>query len=192
MVSGISHDIAFGVCHVGCKDIPHDHVVCFLAMWYGFYPLAILGPEGYCPSLSHMSVHLSIHESGPLLGNYSWHLLHIFETCQLYMEPVYCNVNLTFWPSILMLWPLPWHNCLEHFWDTINGKCFILLVHINLTWDLSTVWSFWPFDLCPWYYNHWLWNLVDKLLFSLSEGIHCQRHVLTIWYAFYKQQKTSV
>lgn len=38
MVAGISHDIAFGMGHVGCKGIPHDcgmryaffsHVVCF-------------------------------------------------------------------------------------------------------------------------------------------------------------------
>ncbi len=35
--------IAFGVCHVECKGIPHDHVVCFLSMrnailtmWYAF------------------------------------------------------------------------------------------------------------------------------------------------------------
>ncbi len=30
MVAGISHDIAFGMYHVGCKGIPHDYVVCVL------------------------------------------------------------------------------------------------------------------------------------------------------------------
>ncbi len=34
MVAGISHDIAFGVYHVGCNGIPHGHVVCLLTMWY--------------------------------------------------------------------------------------------------------------------------------------------------------------
>ncbi len=29
MVAGISHDIAFGMCHVEYKDISHDYVVCF-------------------------------------------------------------------------------------------------------------------------------------------------------------------
>ncbi len=27
--AGVSHDIAFDMYHVGCKGIPHDHVVCF-------------------------------------------------------------------------------------------------------------------------------------------------------------------
>ncbi len=47
MVAGISHDIAFGMCHVESKDIPHDHVVCFLVMLYAFltmwYTLSNLG-----------------------------------------------------------------------------------------------------------------------------------------------------
>ncbi len=30
------HDIAFGMCHVRCTGIPHDHVVCFLAKMYVF------------------------------------------------------------------------------------------------------------------------------------------------------------
>ncbi len=34
MVAGISHDIAFGMCHVGCKSISYYHVLCLLAMWY--------------------------------------------------------------------------------------------------------------------------------------------------------------
>ncbi len=38
-VAGISHAIAFGMCHVGCKGIGHDHVVCCLAMWYAFLKL---------------------------------------------------------------------------------------------------------------------------------------------------------
>ncbi len=29
MVTGISYDIPFGMCHVGCKSLPHDHVVYF-------------------------------------------------------------------------------------------------------------------------------------------------------------------
>ncbi len=29
--------IAFGMCHVGCNDTPHGHVVCFLFMWYVFF-----------------------------------------------------------------------------------------------------------------------------------------------------------
>ncbi len=37
MVAGISHDIAFDMCLVGCNDIPNDHVVCFLAMWDAFW-----------------------------------------------------------------------------------------------------------------------------------------------------------
>ncbi len=32
----IPHAIAFGMCHVVSKSIPHDHVVCILAMWYAF------------------------------------------------------------------------------------------------------------------------------------------------------------
>ncbi len=35
MVGGISHDVVIGMCHVGCKDIPHHlvayHMVCI--MW---------------------------------------------------------------------------------------------------------------------------------------------------------------
>ncbi len=34
MVVGISHDIVFGICHVGCKGISYNHVVCFLAIQY--------------------------------------------------------------------------------------------------------------------------------------------------------------
>ncbi len=34
IVAGISHDIAFGMCHVECKGITHDHVVYVLTMWY--------------------------------------------------------------------------------------------------------------------------------------------------------------
>ncbi len=29
MVAAISHDIAFGMCYVGCKGISHHHVICF-------------------------------------------------------------------------------------------------------------------------------------------------------------------
>ncbi len=37
IVAGITHYIvAFGVCHVGCKGITHDHVVCFLTMYVFF------------------------------------------------------------------------------------------------------------------------------------------------------------
>ncbi len=35
MVAGISHDTAFGMCHLWYKGIPH-HVICFLVMWYTF------------------------------------------------------------------------------------------------------------------------------------------------------------
>ncbi len=37
MVVGISHDIAFGMCQMGDKGIPHDCLVCFLTMWYAFF-----------------------------------------------------------------------------------------------------------------------------------------------------------
>ncbi len=37
----ISWLLAFGIYRVGCKDIPHDHVVCFLIM-YAFWPCGIL------------------------------------------------------------------------------------------------------------------------------------------------------
>ncbi len=37
MVAGISHDIAFRIYHLGCKGIPHDHVVWILAMSYAFH-----------------------------------------------------------------------------------------------------------------------------------------------------------
>ncbi len=37
MIAGISHDMAFGMCHLGCQGILHDHVVCVLTMqWYTF------------------------------------------------------------------------------------------------------------------------------------------------------------
>ncbi len=44
MVGSIPHDIAFGMCHVVSKGIPHNYVVCFLAMWYAF--------------LTHLTAHL--------------------------------------------------------------------------------------------------------------------------------------
>ncbi len=37
MVAGIPHDIAFGMCHVGCKGIPHGHMVCFCDHVVCFY-----------------------------------------------------------------------------------------------------------------------------------------------------------
>ncbi len=36
MITGIPHNIPFGMCHVGCKGISHEHVVCFLTIWYAF------------------------------------------------------------------------------------------------------------------------------------------------------------
>ncbi len=36
IVAGISHDIFIDMCHVECKGIPHDHVVCVLTIWYTF------------------------------------------------------------------------------------------------------------------------------------------------------------
>ncbi len=46
MVAGVSHhDIAFNMCHVGCKGTLHDHVACclamyvFLTMWYAFFKI---------------------------------------------------------------------------------------------------------------------------------------------------------
>ncbi len=37
MVCSIPHAIAYGMHHLVCKGISHDHVVCFLAMWNAFY-----------------------------------------------------------------------------------------------------------------------------------------------------------
>ncbi len=36
MVGSIPHAIVFGMCHIVCRSIPHDHVVCILAKWYVF------------------------------------------------------------------------------------------------------------------------------------------------------------
>ncbi len=36
MVDAISHDIAFGMYHVGCKYISYDKALCFFAIWYVF------------------------------------------------------------------------------------------------------------------------------------------------------------
>ncbi len=41
IIVSIPHIIAFGMFHVDCKGIPHDHVVLFLAMWYAFLIILI-------------------------------------------------------------------------------------------------------------------------------------------------------
>ncbi len=74
------------------------------------------------------------------------------------------------WPSTLVLWILPWNFVLTISQKLLNTNFFIFSGYISLTWDLCTVWSFWPFDLCPWNYDLWLWNHVWKLLFGPAEG----------------------
>ncbi len=80
-----------------------------LSCFYNCLPLSHTWPGGVL-SLPLASlclfIYLSVHVC---LGhwNYSWQLLHIFRKSQPYMEPVHCNVNLAFWPSTLILWPLP-------------------------------------------------------------------------------------
>ncbi len=51
MVGSIPHAIAFDMCHVVCEGMPHDHVVCILAMWYAFLTMGYVYGSG-CSALS--------------------------------------------------------------------------------------------------------------------------------------------
>ncbi len=77
-----------------------------------------------------------------------------------------CAVSL-FWP-LTLTWLLPWKCCPGHCSETtcINDNCFIFSVHIKLTWDLCTVKSFGPFDLCHWNYGLWLKSVCPTLWVS--------------------------
>ncbi len=39
MFGSLPHAITFDMCHVICKNIPHDHVVCSLALWYAYFTM---------------------------------------------------------------------------------------------------------------------------------------------------------
>ncbi len=102
-----------------------------ICTYFSFYLSSIPGLEGYCPYLWCLSVHLFVHVC---LGHCS-ETTHdnCLKTNQTYMEPMHCNLNLTFWLLTLILWPFPWQFSSDHFLETVNSNCFIFSGHINLT-----------------------------------------------------------
>ncbi len=145
-------------------------VVCHLVLlvksitgWLWFWPLGHTWPGGVL-SLPKASVCQSVWLSVLACPGHCWDNIH--DNCFIfswpYMKPVHCNFNLTFYYDLYI----------EMFVQTIsqkniiNSNCFIFSKHFNLIWDLCTMWSVWPFVLCPWNYDLWIWNLVYKLLFS--------------------------
>ncbi len=81
------------------------------------------------------------------------------------MIPLYCRDILTFWPLTLKVWSSSWKICLRHSLENVNGNNLIFYGHMNLVWDLCTMRSFWPFVLCPWYYDlH-----IDNIFWSIAQ-----------------------
>ncbi len=114
--------------------------------WWSIIPLGqiLAGGVLLLPLPSHPSVHHSILIlSRPLLRDITWQWFHIFNADHSYMEPLECQVILTFSPSALksmtvtlkMSGPLLWN----YKWQ---------LLHILRTY---------------WYYNHYLENVVRAI-----------------------------
>ncbi len=74
MYAGIPYHLSFDICHVGWYGIPHDHMVCFVAMSYAF---SLWEPS--CTTLDlHSCVALlgaQLMEYGPTHHTVIWFLL---------------------------------------------------------------------------------------------------------------------
>ncbi len=96
----------------------------------------------------------------------------------------------------MSLWP--W-SCLGNCFETIHGNCFIFSGHINLTWDLCPVGSFWAFPLRSWNYDLLLEIIVRAIagkytrqLFHIFRTVQSWmkpsnvRFILTFWPSTFK------
>ncbi len=158
----ISHTFGFTVSNELQEPVEQWWVLIRHRNWQNsfFYPPPpsnTFWPEEYCSYLHFPSI-LSVHPSKfcvcQLLKSNTWRFFHIFRADQSYMEPVHCEVSLTFWPSALNVHDL--HIvffCPDQCLETINmrnGNCFIFSRHINnLTWDVCMFFFFdcFTFDL---------------------------------------------
>ncbi len=101
----------------------------------------------------------------PILRNYTWQLFNIFRVDQSDMEPVQGQVILTFWPSVLIIWPSK-SNFVQTMILTILSSPLLRnykwqLLHLfNLTWDFGPE-VIQPFDLEMMTVD---WNLFVQIL----------------------------
>ncbi len=93
MVADISCDISFDIWYLGCKGIPHVHVLCFLAMQYAFFTMWY----HMCFFQNHRKLQLRIIKDQKWLKIFVWRI----GSHSTHWEP--CCTTLNLWSLVTLL-----------------------------------------------------------------------------------------